>query len=111
MIILIVGAAVVESLKTALTQAKKEAEVSRAAVGILEIGVPRLACLRPAAWLKEWPSMAHLHQQTLKTLVRVQASRGGRHKASSGAASPGRLTRRQRDQGEGYLARPPWRKP
>ncbi len=38
--------------------------------------VPRLACLRPAAWLKEWPSTAHLHQHMLKTLVRGQASRG-----------------------------------
>ena len=35
----------------------------------------------------------------LKTLARVQASRGGRRKASSGTASPGRLARRQRDQG------------
>ena len=35
----------------------------------------------------------------LKTLVRGQASRGGRRKASSGTASPGRLARRRRDQG------------
>ena len=35
----------------------------------------------------------------LKTLARGQASRGGRNKASLGAASPGRLARRQRDQG------------
>ena len=35
----------------------------------------------------------------LETLTRGQASRGGRHKASLKAASPGRLTRRQRDQG------------
>ena len=35
----------------------------------------------------------------LKTLARGQASRGGRHEASSGAASPGRLARRWRDQG------------
>ena len=35
----------------------------------------------------------------LKTLARGQASRGGRHKASSGAASLGRLARRRRDQG------------
>src|SRR3954468_5332970 len=27
-----------------------------------ERGVPRLACLRPAAWLKWGPSVAHLHQ-------------------------------------------------
>ena len=37
----------------------------------------------------------------LKTLARGQASRGGRHEASSGAASPGRLARRRRDQGRG----------
>ena len=35
----------------------------------------------------------HLHQQAFKTLARGQASRGGRHKTSSGAASPGWLTR------------------
>ena len=26
------------------------------------MGVPRLACLRPAAWLKWWPTMARFHQ-------------------------------------------------
>ena len=31
-------------------------------VGVLGTGVPRLACLRPAAWLKGGPSTAHLHQ-------------------------------------------------
>ena len=31
-------------------------------VGVLGTGVPRLACLRPAAWLKWGPSAAHLHQ-------------------------------------------------
>ena len=60
---------------------------------LLGTGVPRLACLRPAAWLKGWPSTAHLHQLKLKTLARGQASRGGRRKASSGAASPGWLAR------------------
>src|SRR3954468_4933385 len=34
-----------------------------------------------------------------KTLARGQASRGGRREASSGTASSGGLTRRQRDQG------------
>ena len=34
-----------------------------------------------------------------KTLARGQASRGRRHTASSGTASPGRLVRRRRDQG------------
>src|SRR3954464_1548813 len=31
-------------------------------VGILGTGVPRLACLRPAAWLEWGPSVAHLNQ-------------------------------------------------
>ena len=33
-----------------------------ATVGVLGTGVPRLACLRPATWLKWGPSTAHLHQ-------------------------------------------------
>ena len=56
-------------------------------------GVPRLACLRPTAWLHQWPSTAGLRQPTIKTLARGQASRGGRRKTSSGAASPGWLVR------------------
>ena len=62
-------------------------------VSILGTGVPRLACLRPMAWLCNWASTTHLHQQAFKTLTRGQASRGGRHKTSSGAASPGWLVR------------------
>ena len=46
-----------------------------ATVGILGTGVPRLACLRPAAWLKWGPHAAQLHQLKLKTLARGQASR------------------------------------
>ena len=46
-------------------------------VGVLGMGVTRLACLQPAAWLKRGPSTAHLHQHKLKTLARGQASRGG----------------------------------
>ena len=72
-----------------------------ATVGVLGTGVPRHACLWPVAWLKGGPSMAHLHQHRLKTLARGQASRGGRCRASLGAASPGRLARRWRDQGKG----------
>ena len=64
-----------------------------ATVGVLGMGVPRLASLRPTAWLHQRPCMAHLHQQTLKTLTRGQASRGGRSKTSSGVASPGWLVR------------------
>ena len=46
-------------------------------VGVLGTGVPRLACLRPTSWLLQRPGTAHLPQQTLKTLARGQASRGG----------------------------------
>ena len=62
--------------------------------GVLGMGVPRLACLRPAAWLKWGPSTTQLHQ-----LARVRALWGGRQEASPGAASLGGLTRRRRDQG------------
>ena len=58
-------------------------------IGVLGTGVPRLACLRPAAWLKGGPSMAHLHEHKPKTLARGQSSRGGRRGASSGTASSG----------------------
>ena len=74
---------------------------SKSCVGVLGTGVPRLACLQPAAWLEWGPSAAQLHQLKLKTLARGQALRGGRQEASSGAASSGRLARRQRDQGRG----------
>ena len=70
-----------------------------ATVGVLKTGVPRLAYLRPTAWLKWWPSTAHLHQHIPKTLARGQASRGRRQEASSGTASSGWLARRRRDQG------------
>ena len=72
-----------------------------ATVGVLGTGVPRLACLRPVAWLREWPSTAHLHQHIPKTLGRGQAWRGGRQEASSGITSSGCLVRRRRDQGRG----------
>ena len=68
-------------------------------VSVLGPGVPRLACRRPAAWLKGGPSTAHLHQHRPKTLARGQASRGGQRGASSGTASSGWLARRRRDQG------------
>ena len=68
-------------------------------VGVLGTGVPRLACLRPAAWLKGGPARPIFINTRLKTLARGQASRGGRHGASSSTASSGWLTRRRRDQG------------
>ena len=45
-----------------------------AIVGVLGMGVPRLASLRPVAWLRQRPGMAQLQQQRLKTLARGQAS-------------------------------------
>ena len=68
-------------------------------------GGPQIACLQRGAWLKQWPSTARLHRPKPKTLARGQASRGGQRKAFLGAASPGRLARRRRDQGKEYLAR------
>ena len=73
--------------------------LKEAYVGVLGTGVPILACLRPAAWLKGGPSAAHLHQHKPKTFARGQASQGGGRGASSGTASSGWLTRRRRDQG------------
>ena len=50
--------------------------------------------------------MTHLHQQAFKTLSSGQASGGGRHKTSSGAASPGWLARggeiKARDTSRGF---------
>ena len=77
-----------------------------ATVGVPGVGIPRLACLRPTTWLRQWPRTAHLHQQTLKTLARGQALQGGRCKTSSGAASLGRLARggeiKARDTSRGF---------
>ena len=72
---------------------------SGATVGVLGTGVPRLACLRPAAWLKGGPAQPIFINTKLKTLTRGQASWGGRQGASSGTASSGWLMRRRRVQG------------
>ena len=64
-----------------------------AIVGVLGTGVPRLACLRPTAWLSQQAVRPTFVNKASKTLARVQVARGGRHKTSSGAASPGRLAR------------------
>ena len=64
-----------------------------ATVGVLGTGVPRLAFLRPRAWLIRRPGTAQPHQQPLKTLVRGRASRGVRRKTSPRAASLGWLLR------------------
>src|SRR3954467_11402353 len=70
-----------------------------ATVSVLGTGVPRLACLRPTAWLHQRPYTAHLHQQTLKTLARwtTQDLLGG---GLTRLAREGR-----KDQGKGHLAR------
>ena len=68
---------------------------------LIERGYNYHVYLRVITWLNQWPSTARLHQPKFKTLARGQASCGGLHKASLGAASPGRLARRRRDQGEG----------
>ena len=60
-------------------------------VGVLGTGVPRLACLRPKAWLSQWAVRPIFINKASKTLARGQASQGGRRKTSSGAASPGCL--------------------
>src|SRR3954466_11127746 len=65
-----------------------------ATVGVLGTGVPRLACLRPAGWLKGGPARPIFINTRPNTLARGQSSQGGRHGASSGAASSGWLTDR-----------------
>ena len=62
-------------------------------VGVLGMGVPRLACLRPTAWPSQQAVRPIFINKPSKTLARGQASRGGRHTTSSGASSPGKLTR------------------
>src|SRR4051812_38637070 len=70
-----------------------------ATVGVLGTGVPRLAYLRPAAWLQGGPARPIFINTRPKTLTRGQTSRDGRRRASSGTASSGWLMRRRRDQG------------
>ena len=48
--------------------------VAHGYVGVLGTRVPRLAYLRPSAWLHQWPGMTHIPQQPLKSLMRAQAS-------------------------------------
>ena len=76
-------------------------------VGVLGTGVPRLACLRPAAWLKRGPSAAHLHQLKLKD-PREGPSLAGR---TTGSFLRGSLIRQAREEAErsrqGYLMRNP----
>ena len=75
-------------------------------VRFLGTGVPRLACLRPAVWLKWGPSTAHLHQLKLKTPARGQASR-----EATESFLRGNFIRKACEEAErprqGYLARSP----
>ena len=64
-----------------------------ATVSILGTGITRLACLRPTVWLSQQAVRPIFINKAIKTFARGQALRGGRRKTSSGAASPGRLTR------------------
>ena len=77
---------------------RREAKPARtlgpgATVGVLGTGIPRLACLRPAAWRSQQAVRSIFINKASKTLARVQASRGGRCKTSSGVDSPGYLAR------------------
>ena len=46
-------------------------------VGVLGTGVPRLACLRPTAWLSQQAVRPIFISKASKTLARGQASQGG----------------------------------
>ena len=76
-------------------------------VGVLGTGVPRLACLRPAAWLKWWPSMAHLHQHKTQDPCEGPSLAG----RTIGSFLRGSLIRQAHEEAErsrqGYLARSP----
>ena len=64
-----------------------------ATIGVLGMGVPRLACLRPTARLSQQAVQPIFVNKAPKTLARGQASRDGQRKTSSGVALSGRLTR------------------
>src|SRR3954471_15324026 len=69
------------------------------AVGVLGTGSPDLPAYGLRRGSKGDPARPIFINTRPKTLARGQASRGGRHGASSGPASSGWLTRRRRDQG------------
>src|SRR3954470_4717240 len=75
-----------------------------------ERGSPDLPARGPRRGSNGGPAWPIFISTRLKTLARGQASRGGRHGASSSTASLGWLARRRRDQG-GDLTRCPERKP
>ena len=58
-----------------------------------ERGSPDLPACSPRRGCAGRPVRPIFIDEVFKTLMRGQASRGGRHKTSSGAASPGRLAR------------------
>ena len=57
-----------------------------ATIGVLGTGVPRLAYMWSTAWLSQQAVRPIFTNKASKTLARVQASRGGRRKTSSGVA-------------------------
>ena len=65
-------------------------------IGVLGTGVPRLACLRPAAWLSQWPGTVHLHQPNTQD-PREGPSLAGR---TTQGLLKGGLTRQAREEAE-----------
>ena len=74
-------------------------------ISVLGMGVPRLACLRPAAWLGWQVCAAHLHQQGIQDPREGPslARRTTQDLLKSGLARQAREGRR--DQGKANLAR------
>ena len=75
-------------------------------VGVLETGVPRLACLRPAAWLKGGPA------RPIFTNTDSRPSRGAKPRGADDTELPQARPRQAGSRGggenkEGYLARCP----
>ena len=68
-------------------------------VGVLGTGVPRLACMQPAAWLKWWSSTTHLHQHKTQGPCEGPSLAWQTTQGFLRTASLGRLVRRRRDQG------------
>ena len=59
-----------------------------ATVGLLGTGVPRLACLRPTAWLSQRVVRPIFINKAPKTLARGQASRGAKPREADDARPP-----------------------
>ena len=66
-------------------------------VGVLGTGVPRLAYLRPMAWLCAWARTAHLHQQG------TRPSRGAKPREADDARPPQERPRQAGSRGGGEI--------